>query len=285
MIFKLALLAAVGVAISNGTAAVLEKISADKHLVAKSLNVTLFSKLLSDWPYVAGLILDILAWPLTLVAVHTLPLFVVQPIIAFSVVVTLIIDRIILRKRLSKRALIAILIIFVGLISLSFSASAQKAHPVGLMAKWIIIFTPLLLAALSTLFVRLKRHSAPLLAALGGLAFGGTAITGRMLVFTHPYWHVLYSPLLWSLFAYGLIGILVFTLALQRHHASVVNATMVAFETIAPITVGILLLGDRPKNDQWFLVSFGVILALIGTILISFVASNSPTANKLHGKH
>ena len=269
MIFKLALLAALGVAVCNGTAAVLEKISADKQAIAKNLNVKIFARLLGDRRYLLGLLLDVMAWPLTLVAVHTLPLFVVQPIVAISVVVTLAIDRIVLQKHLEKKALVAIFIIFIGLVSLSFSASSQKAHSVNQTVKWIIIFTPLLLAVASTLFVKLKRYSSPLLATLSGLAFGGTAITGRMLVFTHPYWHVIYNPLLWSLFAYGLIGISVFTLALQRHHASIVNATMVAFETLAPIAVGIILLGDRPRHSEWLLVIIGVILALLGTLLIT----------------
>ena len=275
MIFKLALLAAVGVAICNGTAAVLEKISADKQAQAKTLRLTLLARLLGDWPYLLGLILDIVAWPLTLVAVHALPLFVVQPIVALSVVVTLIIDKLVLHKTLSKQTLGAILIIFVGLSVLSVSASTQKAHVVSQLVKWLIVFAPILLAAAGAWFVRLKQHASVLLAGLSGLAFGGTSITGRMLVFTHPFWHVLVNPLLWSLFAYGLIGILVFTLALQRHHASIVNATMVAFETLAPITIGIILLGDRPRHGDWLLVVFGVALALLGTLLISIGSSQT----------
>ncbi|MGH7233878.1 MAG: hypothetical protein ACREF7_00315 [Candidatus Saccharimonadales bacterium] len=277
MIYRLALLAAVGVALCNGVAAVLEKISADKQIGASFLRIRFLTKLIRDWPYLVGLLLDIIAWPLTLVAVHTLPLFVVQPIVAISVVVTVVIDKVILHRALSGRTLAAIGIIFVGLVMLSLSAQSQKAHLVNQGVKWLIVFFPLLLAGLGTVCVKLKRHSATVMAGISGLAFGGTAITGRMLVFTHPYWHVLYSPLLWSLFAYGLVGILTFTVALQRHHASVINATMVAFETLVPITIGITILGDSPRQDQWLLVGIGVVLALIGTILISF-SSDQQTA-------
>ena len=69
MAFRLAVLAAAGVALANGIAAVLEKIGADKTAEAQSLKVGLLLKLLSDWPYLLGLALDGVAWILTLVAV------------------------------------------------------------------------------------------------------------------------------------------------------------------------------------------------------------------------
>ncbi len=274
MIFRLALLAAAGVALSNGIAAELEKNSADKHARVSALRLSILTRLVRDWPYLLGLLLDVIAWPLTLVAVHELPLFVVQPIVAFSVVVTALIDKFILRRALSARSLVAMGIIFFGLIMLSLTAQPEKAQAVGQVAKWIIVFFPLLLALLASISIKTKVYSsAAVLAAISGLAFGGTAITGRMLIITHPYWQVLYSPLLWSLFAYGLVGILTFTVALQRHHASVINATMVAFETLVPIAIGIALLGDRPRQGQWGLVIAGVTLALAGTIMISLRSS------------
>ncbi len=269
MVFRLALLAAVGVALCNGIAAELEKNSADKHARVITLKFSFLTSLVRDWPYLLGLLLDFTAWPLTLVAVHELPLFVVQPIVAFSVVVTAVIDKFILRRTLSARSLVAMGIIFFGLIMLSLTAQPEKAQAVGQIVKWIIVFFPLLLALIASMSIKTKKYSAAILAAISGLAFGGTAITGRMLVISHPYWQILYSPLLWSLFAYGLVGILTFTIALQRHQASVINATMVAFETLIPIWVGITLLGDRPRQGQWFLVIFGVALALAGTIMIS----------------
>ena len=275
MIFKLALLSAVGVALCNGTAAVLEKISADKHARVKSLPISLLAKLVSDWPYLVGILLDLVAWPLTLIAVHTLPLYVVQPIVALSVVVTFMIEKVILRRTIPLKHLISISVILLGLVLLSLNASTEKAHPVSSLIKWLIVFAPLALAGLGSVFAKsMSNYSSALLAAIGGIAFGGTAITGRMLVLSHPYIHVLISPILWSLVAYGLVGILAFTVALQRHHASIVNTTMVAFETVMPIIIGITLLGDSPKNNQWPLVIFSIILTLSGTLIISLSAKD-----------
>src|SRR6266571_1594145 len=100
--------AAVGCAVCNGVAAVLQKQGADKETRAVSLHVGLLFRLLKKWPYVFGVILDGLAWALTLVAVHSLPLFVVQPVIALSVVVTAIVERTVFGRRLGWKHIVYI---------------------------------------------------------------------------------------------------------------------------------------------------------------------------------
>lgn len=275
MLFGLALVSAFGVALANGIAAVLEKTSADKQSKQKSLKVGFLWKLFADWPYLIGLFLDIIAWILTLVAVHTLPLFIVQPIVAFSVVVTALIDKLILHRNIGRTASFAILIILAGVSMLAVTASPEKALPVSSAVKWSIVAAPLLLAALGSLFARsTKTLPTAALAAVGGTAFGGTAVAGRMLVVIHPYWHILANPLLWALAAYGLTGILCFTVALQRHHASVINSAMVSFETLVPVFVGIAFLGDRPGRGQWWLVAAGIALAFAGTLIVSLKAES-----------
>lgn len=270
MIFWLALAAAFGCAVCNGIAAVLQKTSADKETRATSINVGLLWRLIQDWPYVVGLMLDGLAWILTLVAVHTLPLFVVQPIIAFSVVITALIDRFVLGRRLGGGANVAMLCIFAGLALLALTAAPERARAVNEITRWAIISAPLLLGLAGSVFAKVQKPYATIvLGAISGVAFGGTAVVGRILNFSQPYWHLLFNPLVWALLAYGLVGILLFTIALQRHHASVVNAAMIAFETLAPITIGIFLLGDTPKNGSWGYVIAGASLAFVGTTLIT----------------
>jgi O-antigen/teichoic acid export membrane protein len=115
-----------------------------------------------------------------------------------------------------------------------------------------------------------NRHSATVaLGVLAGVAFGGTAIAGRMLVVPHPFWQLLLSPLLWAMLAYGLVGLLLFTIALQRSHASVVGASTTAAQSIVPIVVGIAFLGDSPKNGAWAVAVAGMALTLAGTLAIA----------------
>lgn len=288
MTFFLALLAAFGCAVFNGTAAVLQKVSADKEERAVSLRSGMMFRLLKDWPYLTGLILDFLAWILTLIAVHSLPLFMVQPIVAFSVVVTLLIEIVVLRIKLNTLFAMAIALIALGLVLLVISSKSGSATNVASSVKVVIITAPLLLAVIGMVGIKGKSFLATgLLAGTSGLAFGGTSIVGRMLHWHEPYLNVLISPMFISMIAYGLVGMLLFTVALQRHMASVVNAIMITFETLAPVSIGILFLGDRPKHGLWLLVIFGAGMAISGIMLISAKSADimaSPDSLLMHGK-
>lgn len=270
MYFKLALLAAFGVALSNGVAAVLEKISADKHKKVSNIRLTLLLHLIQDWPYAIGILLDIIAWALTLIAVHTLPLFVVQPIVAFSVVVTVAVEVLLMHRNLRTKVLLAIALIVTGLALLATTAAAEKATTVSLSFKLIVLLMPIVLAIIVSALARLNSQAANIsLGVLSGISFGATAITGRMLDFTHPYWHIILNPLLWALAAYGIIGLLAFTIALQRHTASIVAAASITADTLFPLLIGIFFLGDQPRQGTWLEVAIGVALTLLGAVIIS----------------
>lgn len=279
MLFWFALLSAFGCALCNGVAAVLQKISTDKAARFTSANVNLLWRMLQDWPFLLGTLLDGAAGGLTLIAVHSLPLFVVQPIIALSVVVTCLVERYVFHKILGRRTVMAIALIMLGLLLLASNAAVENAHQVTGLTRSVIIITPLLLGLVGAILAKIEHHFATMaLAATAGVGFGGGAIAGRLLTFPPPYWHILLNPLFISWLAYGLVGILLFTIALQRNRASVVNAAMITFETIAPILVGILLLGDTPRHGSWLIVIIGASIALSGTLLITLV-QNKGTSN------
>jgi drug/metabolite transporter (DMT)-like permease len=270
MLFWLALSAAFGCALCNGIAAVLQKAGADQEKPATTMQLGLFLRLLGDWPYLIGLALDGLAFILTLVAVHTLALFIVQPIIALNVAITVLIEHYLLHRRIGKIAGSAMLCIFAGLLLLVLVSAPETAHRVAQAVRWTIVFMPLVLAGIGSMVARSRHHAASIgLGALGGIAFGGTSIVGRMLTFPQPYWHLILNPLVWSLLAYGLVGILLFTIALQRSNASIVTASITAFEATVPIVVGIFCLGDSPKNNDWTLVVAGIVLTLTGALIFA----------------
>jgi drug/metabolite transporter (DMT)-like permease len=279
MIFWIALLAAFGCALCNGTAAILQKMSVDKEDRIQSVEAGMLLHLLRDWPYLLGGILDGVAWLLTLVAVHNLPLFVVQPIIAFSIVVTLLIERIFFHRKIPLDVSAAIGCIAFGLVLLALSSAPETASATSHHIRLAIILCPLALAASGAVAVRSNsRLSTALLAAISGLAFGGTSIVGRLLVLSRPYWHTAINPLFLALIGYGVVGIVFFTIALQRSHASVINAIMVAFETIVPICVGLFVLGDRPKPGLAIVMLIGAVVAVGGILLI---ARRSSAGNQL----
>lgn len=270
MMYWIALLAALGVAVSNGIAAVLQKISADKQKRISSKNIGLVLLMLRDWPYLVGLLLDGLAWLLTLVAVHSLPLFVVQPIIALSVVVTALVERLFFRRKLGTRVTVAIICIVGGLLILSMQSTVQHAQPISETLRFVIMVAPLIIGAIGLGAMKnTSRWATITLAGLAGVAFGGTSIVGRMLNFSESFWRVFASPLFVVLLAYGIVGMVLFSVALQRNRASVVNSAMIAFETLVPVSIGIMLLGDAPKNGSWGFVVVGAAIALAGTLLVA----------------
>jgi drug/metabolite transporter (DMT)-like permease len=281
MPFGLALLAAFGCSLTSGVAAVLQKVSADQEERATSLRVGLLWRLLDDWPYLLGLALDGGSFLLTIVAVQNLPLFVAEPIIAVNVVITALIERLIFQRRLRAVVWVAIAGILVGLSLLAVSGAPEKAHTAGAVVRWAVILLPLGVAGIGAIVATRNHHSATIaLGALDGIAFGGTAIAGRMLVVPHPFWQILLSPLLWSMAAYGLVGLLLFTIALQRSHASVVAAATTAAQSAVPIVIGIAFLGDTPRDGAWGLAAVGMVMALAGTLAIA-IAKVAPAEGAL----
>lgn len=271
MIVILALLTAFGAAGLNGAAAILEKAGTSKIAAIKSPNPVLLWNLKRSLPYILGVIFDFIGWGLALFSVHVLPLFIVQPIIAFSVIITVIIEYYLLKIRLNVQFIIALLVIILGLVLLALTATPEKVIYINNNVSLGISLFPIILLILGILFSRnTKSINTFILAALGGLGFGGVAITGRMIHFNHPFFQVILSPVVIGLIAYGLIGIILFTIALQRSAASSVNAIMIACNTLFPILIGLIFLGDHPRNNLWILVISGVLLTISGSILVAF---------------
>jgi len=270
MHYALPLLAALACAVCNGTAAVLQKVSADKEKRAKSLDARLLWRLFQDLPYVVGVILDILGWVFTLYAVRYLPLFLVEAVIATNIAITALTERLFRKQPISLQSYIAIGAILIGLVLLALAASPDRAKPISETVKWAIIATPLPIGIVGYALSRGKSYlSAIGIAVTSGLAFGGTSVIGRIFDFSHPLWHTVYSPLVIALIASGGLGILLFSIALQRAQATVTNAVMTASQTLIPAIVGILFLGDSARHGLHYLVIIGTAITLCGLIALA----------------
>jgi drug/metabolite transporter (DMT)-like permease len=273
--FVLPLFAALACSICNGTAAVLQKVSADREEKTDSMDVGFLFNLFQDPPYIIGVVLDFLGWILTVYAVQYLPLFLVEALIAANIVVTIFIERIFLHGHISMPMYEAAGIIIAGLITLALSAAPDHADSVSATTRWLIVLSPLAVGILGHIVARSQKHVATIaLAALSGLAFGQTSIIGRIFTFSRPLWHTLYSPLIFGLIASGILGIWLFSTALQRSRASVANASMTGAQTLIPAVVGILVLGDQPRHGLWYVVVAGTILVLTGVSILAIQPKN-----------
>lgn len=264
------ILAAGTCALCNGTAAVLQKISADKVKNVSSMDVRLLWRLSQNKLYIVGVGLDIVGWLLTLYAVQYLPLFLVEAIVASSIVVTALIDRLIIKQRLSHRAYVAIGLILTGLMLLAIAASPERARPVSETLRTLIALSPVPVAGVGFILAKQKGRLSSLgLAIMAGLSFGATSVIGRIFIVSQPVWHTIYNPLVFGLIASGTLGVLLFSIALQRALATTMNATMTMSQTLIPAIVGIVFLGDSARNGLWYLVILGGVSALGGVLVLA----------------
>jgi len=275
MNYYLALAAVIGCAVCNGTAVILEKIGVDEQPRQSSFNSAFIVKLVNNAPYMAGIALDIIGWLLTLVAVRALPLFLVQSVVSANIVIAALLDELILRRRLPRRAYGLILMILAGLSVLaSTAAPTQVNQPIAEWYQWGALGVLLILGLIGSVLVKLKARVAAIgLAVIAGIAFGSVSIVGRLLIVNVPFWHFLENPLSWVLIAYSGLGMLFFSIALQRTSATTVNAVAVALQTVAPAAMGIALLGDSVRDGYWPLMLAAMATTLIGAVALASLRS------------
>lgn len=269
MIILLSILSAFASAIFNGSAVILEKLAVDKFNDSDLSSAHLLYQLRNNFNYILGIILDIAAWLFSLAAVHRLPLFIVQPIIACSVIVTIFIEMIILKYKPNLKLLFSLLLLIIGLVLLTGIASPEKAASISRLTELWLILVPIPLILIGYFSNKSQsKYSTFLLASVTGLSFGAIAIVGRALHFGSNYLDLFKNPLIWSIFVYSIIGMFFFTIALKKARASYVNAIVIACETIFPIIFGILFFKDHPQHNLWIVVILGFIFTIVGTILI-----------------
>ena len=243
-----ALLAAAGAAVCYGAATVLQAIGA-RRTAGAGLNVQLLARLAKQLPYVAGLALDLAGFVLVVLALHSLPLFLVQSVIAGSVGVTAGLAVAVLNVRLSRRETASLVVLSTGLVLLAVSAKPGHAQPLSRPAEWLLLATLPACAVIASGAAR--RHStsaAVVLAAVAGLGFGAVGIAARGLRPPHPWWQAATTPAVWAIVGFGGLAVVAFAAALQRGHVTVAAAVMSAIETVVPAAVGLTALHDSTRS-------------------------------------
>ena len=252
--------AAVGM-LGYGVATVLQAVAARR---ATGLAV------LRQWPYLVGLLCDGGAWLASLVALQTLPLFAVQALLAGSLGVTVLLARAFLGVRLRRRDWLALAGVAVALVTVAAAAGVQSAHPAP---GWFTLTMGATIGVLLVAILVLYRNGRPLPVALvTGLAFSGAALCARATPIRGGWQHLLAQPLAWAAAAFGLIGLIGLSRALERADVGLVAAVLWVVEVLVPGAVGVLALGDGVRPG-WVA---GAVLAVLLAVASCAVLATSP---------
>jgi drug/metabolite transporter (DMT)-like permease len=259
--------------VAYGVATILQTVGARRDDVADELDTRLVSRLLGSAPYVAGLLLDALGFALSFAALRSLPLFTVQAIVASSLAVTALLAVLLLGAHLTRPEWLALLCVTTGLTLLALSASKQRPIHIDTLDRSLLVISVATVGTVAFVSAR-RRHGVTrsdgwAFGVLAGLMYGAGGIAARMLRTPHHVWQVVEDPALWALASAGILGLLLYAMALQRGTVTVATAAVVVAETLVPAAVGITLLGDRPAHGGTPVAAVGFGLAVAGAVALA----------------
>ncbi len=216
--------------------------------------------------YVAGLACDGVAWLASLVALRELPLFVVQSLLAGSVVVTVVLARLFLGTRLRVRDVAAVVVMVAALAGLSVAFLPRTATVAsGLTAGTLAALAVVVLLTGAAY----PRGGSTVLAALAGTAFAGAAVAARALDLAAGPAALPGQPLAWAVLAYGAVGTLAYARSLERGPVGPATAVLWSVETVLAGLVGVLALGDAVRPGWAGVALLGVLVTVLGCVVLA----------------
>ncbi|MFI1715584.1 hypothetical protein [Streptomyces litmocidini] len=240
------------------------------------VDVALMGRVLRQWRYLAGLGMDALGFVLQIVALRTLPIYMVGAALAASLAVTAVIASRVLKARLSRVEWAAVAMVCAGLAMLAL-ASGEEGHRDGSASlDWALLGISFGVLLVGVVAGRLPARSRALVLGLGaGVGFGVVEVAVRLIDgvdFADPVWY--------ALLVGGGAAFLLLTSALQRGSVTTATAGAVLGETIGPAIVGVAWLGDRTRDGLGWLAVVGFAVAVAGSLTLArFGEAPAPAPN------
>jgi hypothetical protein len=264
------LLGALATAVCYGVGTVLQAVAARRTARGGAFDAHLITSLLSQAPYLASLVVEGAGFLASILALRTLPLFLVQAAVASSVGVTALCAVRFLGAHLRLPELVALAGLGVGLVLLALSAHAGAGKTLTSQQSWLLLSGVAVLLGLGGVALRLSdRWACAALAAAAGAAFGGVGVGARVLDTAHPLWRLLLDPVAWAIVGYGVLGLMFFAMSLQRGPVTTTAAVTACTETVLPSALGLLALGDSTRPGFAVLAALGFVLTLVGAVALA----------------
>lgn len=265
-----ALIAATGIALCYGLATVLQSIGAKRAETVEGLDPGLVVRLVRSVPYLVGLGLDGLGFLLTIVALQTLPLFVVEAFTAGALAVTAVAAASWLKVALSRREWVGVLAVSVGLAVVGLTAGEDREVTPSTFERWLPLLVTALLLAVTFAVARVPgRTGVFALGAVAGFGFGLVGIATRMLADPTSPGALVRDPSAYGVLAAGALAILALATALQRGQVTQATAAMVVAETVIPSAIGLAFLGDTIRPGFAWLAGAGMVVAIVGSVALA----------------
>lgn len=254
-------LAATGV---FGVAAVLQGVATERADTGGVLDRGLFARLARQPLFLAALALNLLGFGFHVAALRTLPLFLVQAVIAGSVAVTAVLSVRVFHTPLGRSQWTAVGLVVLGLALLGPTATSEPVTPGG-GSEALALLVAVAAVAGGAAVARTVRGpaGAVLLGLLAGSGFGVVAVAARLLPDVGT--ALLTSPMVLVMSLAGATAFLLYSAAMHRGTVTTATAAMVVTQTVLPAAAG-LLLGDRVQAGLVPLAAVGFALALLGAV-------------------
>jgi drug/metabolite transporter (DMT)-like permease len=233
-----------------------------------AVNPRLLLSVTRSLSYMSGLLLLAAAFVLTLIALRTTALFVVQGLAAASIAAIAAVSAVVFRARLHWVEWSAVAAVCGGVTLLVITQSPSTAPHLPPIGAWAV-----LLAAVAIAILALTSHTwlngAAIPGLLAGLAFGDAAVASRMIAdLDNSAGALVTSPATYAVVVSGLIGTLLYATALQRGSVTAVFGLATVGQTIGPAVIGWLLLGDSVRPGTAVVAGAGFVLAVVGALVL-----------------
>jgi drug/metabolite transporter (DMT)-like permease len=229
----------------------------------------LLVRMLGQWRFVASLGLDTLGFIAQLVALHRLPLFAVQAIVASNLAVTAVFASWLIGVQLSLREWLAVCGVVAGVGLLGSSAGPEGATQAGAVFKLALILAVAGLGLCGIAAARLHEPlRTPALGLVAGLGYGVLGLAARVLNGFEPL-TLARDPAAYAVIAAGIISFLFYATALEGGSVTVATAAVVLAETLPPALIGVLLLGDKTRPGLEPAAVAGFLLAVASAVVLA----------------
>ena len=252
-------------ALGYGVGAVLQAVGARRAMTSGAEGIVSMAR---QPIFLLGLLADFGSWLISRFALHTLPLFAVQTILAGSLAVTVLLAGVVLGAQLGPLEKAAVAMTMVGLVIVGVSAGEEQAKDITHLLKVCILLGIPAVVILG--LMALKMQKSILLAILSGASFTGSALAARSVhIKDQGIASIVTEPLMWAVLIYAVVALGLHAVALMRGSVGPVTAAMWSTEVLVATVIGAVALGDHMRSGWTLPAIGGISLTLAATIVLA----------------